>query len=482
MNLKSRINSWSANPQAYKWSAFTVVAIATLMQAMDFSLINISYPILTGTFKTQLATVVWLNLIFSLIVISFGPFFGKLIDIVGRKKIFVIGSGLMTLGLIACSLSQSIQQLIFFRIIYSIGSALITTCFAAIITDVFPANERGKGMGLWNASLSLGFTVAPFLAGILLSLLDWRSIFYTRIPIAVIIFFSSLILLKKDKKLSSDLKFDYTGTVTSSAGFLCLITGINLIFRYSIGSPIVYSLITAGFILIAIFIYTETKAESPILDLSLFKNISFLTASITIFLFWCSVQGNVVTTSFYLMETLGWPVSSLGIIFTISPVIMIIMSTVSGSLSDRVGSIPLMIISLALAVISLFIMWTYDRNTNLITILIVQIIAGVATGVFQPANNSLMMGSVQPEERGMASAMSASLTHFGLALGMAWAGMFYSIRLLSHKERLISQGIETAISVKQSVQPAFHDVIMVATFIQILTLIFSIVPVIKKKR
>ncbi len=481
MSFRSKLKSSHDNPSIYKWSAFAVVAMATLMQAMDFSLVNLSYPTLTKTFNSQLATVSWLNLIFSLIVISFGTFFGKLSDIAGRKKIFVIGTGLMTLGLIACSASQSIEQLIIFRILYALGAALITTCFAAIITDVFPEKELGKGLGLWNASLSLGFTIAPFLAGILLSRLDWRSIFYIRIPVGIIIFLAALFLLRKDKPIQSHLKFDYTGILTSSAGFLCLIIGINLISKYSIESPIVYSSIMAGIILIAVFIYKETKTENPIMDLTLFKNISFSTSAITLFLYWVAVSCSVLTMPFYLIETLGWPVSNLGMLYTISPIIMVIMNTVSGSLSDRIGPMPLLIAGLFFSVISFFIMWTFDQQTHFSLIFLLQFIGGITGGIFQPANNTLMMGSAKPEERGMASALSAALLHFGIALGIALAGMFYSLRIIVYKEKLIGQGINAALSATQAIQPAFHDVIIMATFIQILTLIFSIVPVFKDK-
>jgi EmrB/QacA subfamily drug resistance transporter len=482
MSTKPAHKNLPENPYAHKWSAFAVVALATFMQAMDFSLINLSYPTLTKTFNTQLSTVVWLNMIFSLVVISFGMFFGKISDIAGRKKIFIFGSALMTFALIACSVSQNIGQLIFFRIIYSIGSAMITTCLSAIIADIFPPEERGKGMGLQNSSLFLGFTIAPFLAGILLSVLDWRSIFYVRIPIGVAIFIMSLFLLRKDKPAPSELKFDFAGTLASAAGFLCLIIGINLISRFSVSSPVVITLIIAGLLLITLFIYLETKAENPIVDLSLFKNILYLTGMLTVFLYWCALQGTVVTMSFYLTETLGWSVSGMGILFTASSIIMIITSSVCGPLSDRIGSLPLMIAGLFLSVVFFIIVWTFDLQTGIPLIVVVQLIGGIATGMFQPTNNSLIMGAVPPEKRGMASAMNASILHFGLALGMAWAGMFYSVRVISHKDNLIAQGIDSALSVKQAVFPAFHDVVIIAACIQILSLIFSIIPKIKDNR
>ncbi len=161
---------------------------------------------------------------------------------------------------------------------------------------------------------------------------------------------------------------------------------------------------------------------------------------------------------------------------------MIVISPVSGSLSDRIGTIPLMITGIVLSIISFLIMWTLGPQTKIALIILVQIISGMTTGIFLPANNSLVMGAVQPEKRGMASALSASMLHFGLTLGMAWTGMFFSLKTILYKDINIKQGIDSILSASQSVHPAFHDVIIVATSIQLLTLIWLIIYKLKADR
>ncbi len=154
---------------SYKWKVLATVALATMMGAMDFTFVNLSLPVLTKTFRTDLATAVWLNLIFSVVLISLGPFLGKANYRIGRKRIFVAGSACMTVSLFICSAAQTMGQLIAFRIIHAVGNAMLSTSFAALITDAFPNDERGRGLGLQSASLSLGFMVGPVAAGVLLN-------------------------------------------------------------------------------------------------------------------------------------------------------------------------------------------------------------------------------------------------------------------------------------------------------------------------
>lgn len=136
---------------SYKWKALATVALSTMMGAMDFTFVNLSLPMLTKIFKTDLATVVWLNLTFSVVLITLGPFLGKINDVIGRKRVFVTGSAFIAFGLVTCSLSQTIGQLILFRVVYAIGNAMTSTCHAAIITDAFPPERTGQGT--WTAEL-----------------------------------------------------------------------------------------------------------------------------------------------------------------------------------------------------------------------------------------------------------------------------------------------------------------------------------------
>lgn len=326
---------------SYKWKALATVALSTMMGAMDFTFVNLSLPMLTKIFKTDLATVVWLNLTFSVVLITLGPVLGKINDVIGRKRVFVAGSAFIAFGLVACSLSQTIGQLILFRVVYAIGNAMTSTCHAAIITDAFPQNERGKGLGLQNSSLSLGFIIGSVAGGILLNWLGWRSIFYVRVPVGLILFLMALTLLRKDKPGATNIRFDIAGTLTSAAGLLSLILGLSLIAKLGLQSPTVYTLIIAGLVFLALLVYAERKAEDATVDLSLFKNRTFSGAMVSLLFYWMAVQGLALTSPFYLMEGRSMAASYVGILFTVGTITSLLISPLSGSLSDRFGALSL---------------------------------------------------------------------------------------------------------------------------------------------
>ena len=170
---------------SYKWKVLLTVAVVMLMATMDASITNIAFPTLTRVFHTELTTVMWVSLGYILVSTTFLLILGKISDIVGRKRIFVLGIAIFALGLIACSLAGGIDELILYRCLQGLGAAMVISCGTALVTEVFPATEMGRGMGLLGISVSLGFIIGPLLGGFLLDWLQWRAIFYLRAPIAI---------------------------------------------------------------------------------------------------------------------------------------------------------------------------------------------------------------------------------------------------------------------------------------------------------
>ena len=206
----------------YKWQVLFIVALSTTMSTMDFSITNLSFPVLVKSFNTDLAGVMWVGLIFSLVSISLMLLLGKVSDVLGRKRIFTVGIAIFSIGLVTCALAQDLGQLIAFRILQAVGAAMVIICGPAIVTDAFPHDELGKGIGLTGASASLGFIIGPILGGLLLKWFNWPSIFLTRFPFGVIIFFMALVLFKRDAAVEKKVRFDIAGTLTSSFGLFLL--------------------------------------------------------------------------------------------------------------------------------------------------------------------------------------------------------------------------------------------------------------------
>jgi EmrB/QacA subfamily drug resistance transporter len=256
----------------YKWKALVTVALGTMMATMDASITNIAFPVLTKVFKADLTTVVWVTVAYVLVSTSTMLIIGKIGDLMGRKRIYALGMGIFTLGLVVCSLAHTIGQLIFFRTLQAVGAAMTISTSTAIVTEAFPRNEVGRGIGFLGMSVSVGFILGPILGGFLLDWLDWRSIFYVRAPVSLMGFFLALFLLKMDQVRGGGIKLDLLGTLTSSAGIFLFVFGVSQIRQHGLSSSRVHLILGLGMIFLILFILVERQARDPIVDLGLFKN------------------------------------------------------------------------------------------------------------------------------------------------------------------------------------------------------------------
>ena len=279
--IETQLDDVHKGKLTYKYMALIPAALGTFMGTVDVSITNIAFPTLTGVFNTQLSTVMWVALAYNLTATSLLLTLGRAADQWGHKRLFAIGISIFTLGLILCSACQSITQLIVCRVIQAAGGAMTMACSQAIVTDAFPGAERGKGLGLLGASVSAGFITGPILGGLLLEWFQWRSIFYLRVPLGILVFILSLIILRKDEVMNRGLKFDVWGMLTSSIGFFCIMFGISQLHKTGSVSTVIHSLIGFGVLCVVSFIIIERRVSDPIVDLSLFKP-KFLLEMLTI--------------------------------------------------------------------------------------------------------------------------------------------------------------------------------------------------------
>jgi len=459
------IQGLQSNPQGYKWKALATVALGTLMGTMDASITNISFPILTRVFQTDLTVVMWVALVYILVCTSLMLVLGKISDLIGRKKIYAGGMAIFTLGLIACSMAQGIGQLILFRILQAVGAAMSVACGPAIVTEAFPAEERGKGLGLIGVAVSLGFILGPTLGGFLLEWLSWRSIFYIRVPVGLITLFMILFLLEKDQASPGRIRLDFKGAFFSSAGIFCVVLGMSQINKFGLGSLQVGLLIGLGLLSLLVFVFIERRVEEPIVDLTLFKNRVFSSATWSLFLTFVAVPGYILIMPFYLMHGLGLTASAAGLLMAVNAMTTIVVGPISGSLSDRFGPVWFSTIGAAATAAAFYLMRGFDLETHITTIVPVLILLGVGVGCFQPSNNSIIMGAVTREHLGTASALIATQRQVGLSMGMALVGSLFSARRTIYQAELLGQGLKNDYVLRLSIPLAFQDVLLISVFI-----------------
>lgn len=467
---------------SYKWKALLTVAMGTMMATMDASITTIAFPELTRVFHTDLATVMWVAVAYILVSSSLMLVFGKISDFIGRTRIYTTGMAIFTLGMAACALAQSVDQIIIFRIIQAVGAAMSIACGTAIVTEAFPASETGKGLGLLSMSVSAGFILGPIIGGFLLEWLDWRSLFYTRAPIGIITFFMSLILLEKDKGRSEKMTLDVMGALTSSAGLFCLIFGMGQIKRHGATSPPVLIFLGCGIMILLLFVALERRATDPIIDLDLFKNRTFSFAMAGLLLFFLAVPPYILIMPFYLMEGINLSPLESGLLMAVVSMITMITSPISGALSDRFGPVWPSVFGAGATAAAFFCMLGFDLQTEITTIILILILLGLGVGAFQPPNNSTIMGAVERKRLGSASALIATERQVGISLGMAMAGAIFSTRQTLYQGVLRLEGWNEAQALRRSIPPAYQEVLLISVFLALGAMVFALLSARKKSK
>lgn len=435
------------------------------MAGLDASIVNIAFPRLTKVFETDPSVVLWVSVAFLLVSVSLMLTFGRIGDMVGRKKVYVLGFALFTVGLILCSLSQSIIQLILSRVVQGVGAAMTIALSVAIVTAAFSDQERGKALGILGAVVSTGLLTGPVLGGFLLDMLDWRSIFYTRILIGIIGLVMAWIFLKEQKDSNVSLKFDLWGAVTLFGSLSCLLLFFNLGGRSSFLSLPVLALASSAVVLLVLFTMLERRAAQPMVDLRLFRNRLFAGGNISLSIMSIAMATVVFLMPFYLIDGLGHSASIAGLLMAIIPLTTFIVSPLSGWLSDKVGTRLLSTTGITLVCLALFLLRGLDIASSSADILLRLVVLGMGIGMFSSPNSSAIMGSVRRDQLGTASAMIATSRQTGMAIGMAVAGAIFTIRQFLHAAQLTYDSLSPAMLDKLSLIGGFQDTLLIAAII-----------------
>ncbi len=450
---------------AYKWLALLTVSIGTFMTTLDVSIVNISLPRLTNVFETEPSVILWVTVGYLLVSVSLMLTLGRIGDVLGRKRVYVLGFALFTVGLILCSLSQNILQLILSRIVQAVGTAMIVSLSAAIVTAVFPSQERGKALGILGGVVSAGLLSGPVLGGFLLDLLDWQSIFYTRVPVGIIGLVMAWILLKEQREPSTSLKFDLGGAATLFVSFSSLLLFFNLGGRLGFSSVTALALAASTVILLTLFVVLERRAAQPIVDLNLFRNRLFAGGNTSLGIMFVAIAANTFLMPFYLIDGLGRSASETGLLLAIVPLTMLVIGPPSGWLSDKIGSRLLCTVGVALISVALFLLSGLGTESSDTDILLRLIVLGAGIGMFSSPNNSSIMGSVPRDKLSTGSAMIATVRQIGMSIGIAVAGAIFTSRQAFYAAQLAQDNLNPQMLQKSSLVGGYQDTLLVAAIV-----------------
>jgi len=402
----------------YKWIALSCTSIGALFSVLSGSTLMIALPVIMKDLNAGMAIVTWILMGYMLAMTILVPSIGRMADMFGRKKLYVSGFAIFTLASLLCAVSQTAIQLLIFRMLQAIGASLMVANSTAIVADAFPKNELGKALGINGMIISIASVVGPILGGFLISV-GWRSIFYINIPIGIAGTLWAAFQLREGNITDRKQKFDFKGTITFSIGMLALLIALSIGGFTGWFHATVIGLMLISVLFLWLFIRIEKRTEEPMLDLRLLKTrvLAFAYASNLL----NGIARGAVTflLIFFFQGIKGIDPIVAGILLAPFAVSMMVVSPISGSLSDKYGARVLSSVGLLVSAAGLFGMMFITENTSVVELMVWMLIMGSGSGMFFSPNTSAIMSIVPANKRGIAAGLRTMAMNAGSVLSIA---------------------------------------------------------------
>jgi len=409
--------------RAQRWTTLLVTTLASFLTPFMGSAINVALPSMAQELSMDAVLLGWMATSYLLAAAVFLVPFGRLADIVGRKKVFAYGTAVFTVGALLAALAQSSTLLIVARVLQGMGSAMIFGTGVAILTSVFPPDRRGQVLGVNVAAVYVGLSMGPFIGGYLTQNLGWRSIFSALVPLGLLIIVLVLWQLKGEWAEARGEPFDLTGSIIYSLGLVALMYGFGLLPALS-----GFALILAGAIGLALFAAWELRIAHPVLNVQLFAaNRTFALSNLAALINYAATSAVTFLLSLYLQYIKALSPQQAGLVLIAQPIMQVLFSPVAGWLSDRIEPRIIASSGMALTAIGLVLLVFLGPATPLWAIVACLLLLGVGFGLFSSPNMNAIMGSVERRFYGVASGTLGTMRLVGQMLSMGIATLLFAL-------------------------------------------------------
>jgi EmrB/QacA subfamily drug resistance transporter len=442
---------------AYKWTVLSNTSLGALIASIDMTIVLISLPdIFRGlhinpsdpsNFPFLLWTMIGYGLVTAVVLVTIGRFS----DIFGRVKLYKFGFLIFTIGSIACALSQNILQLIVFRLFQGLGGAFLFANAAAIITDAFEPNERGKALGINQISFLTGQFVGLVMGGVIAPF-GWSYIFWVTVPFGLIGTIWAHINLKEQGIINKNQKIDFLGNLAFGGGLTLILLGITYILvpygdsELGWGNPLVQLALVTGIVLLILFLYIEKRVSNPMFRLELFRIKAFSFGTTSLFLSFIARGGLLFMLVIWLqgiwLPLHGFSIEQTpfwaGIYMLPMTAGFLLMGPLSGYLSDRYEPRVFMVSGMIVVTVSFVWLAFMPYNVDYVFLALAIFFQGIGAGMFASPNISLIMSSVPPETRGVASGMRATMQNVAQSLSMT---IYFAILILALESHFVGTAL-----------------------------------------
>ncbi len=402
------------------------LALSMLLSSLGTSIANVGLPTLAQVFNASFQLVQWVVLAYLLAITTLIVSVGRLGDMIGRRRLLLSGIMLFTTASIGCSVAPTLAWLIAARALQGLGAAIMMALTMAFVAEAAPKERTGSAMGLLGTMSAIGTAMGPSLGGLLIAGLGWRSLFYINLPLGVLAFVLACFYLPEDRQTANAhrKRFDVTGTVLLALTLAAYALAVTL----GHGS---FGLVNLGLLLMAFsiggaFLLAQSKAESPLIPLAIFRQSTLRAGFIMSALVTTVVMATLVVGPFYLSGALLLDTTHVGLVMSCGPIIAALTGVPAGRLVDRFGAHRMAIaglVGMAIGTCILPMLPTSFGVPGYITPL-VMITAGYA--LFQAANNTAVMTHISADQRGVVSGMLNLSRNLGLITGASVMGAVFA--------------------------------------------------------
>ena len=420
--MRAKILASFLDEEHRKWWTLGAVTFGLFMIMLDNTIVNVALPSIRADLHISLSELEWVVAGYALSFAVLMLTGGKLADYYGRRRMFILGLTIFTASSLACGLANSAGFLIAARIVQGSGSALMNPATLSIIVATFAARQRGMAIGIWAGVSALALAIGPLLGGLITEHLHWSWIFFINVPVGVVAIVVARVVINESRDTSAEQSLDLPGLAASAVGLFGLSYGLIEAHNYGWTSTRILGSFAVAAVCLLAFVYIETHRRLPMIELSLFRNVTFSGANTVMLLIGLAMFGVFFYVSLYLQNVLRWSPTQAGAAFLPWTLLIVVIAPVAGRLSDKIGSRWLIGAGMLLVSGSLLIFATVSANATFWDLLPAMVVGGFGMAITMAPTTATAMGSVPVDQAGVGSAVLNSMRQVGGSMGIAVMG------------------------------------------------------------
>jgi EmrB/QacA subfamily drug resistance transporter len=421
-----------------KWWTLGAMCFALFMIMLDNTVVNVALPSIQQDLGASISGLEWTINGYTLsfaVLLATG---GRLGDIFGRRRMFLSGVVIFALSSATAGFAPDETALVVSRVVQGVGAALMMPGTLSIITDAFPAHERGKAMGTWAGVSALALAVGPVLGGFLTEHVSWRAIFYINIPVAIGAVVATLFAVRESRDTSVGREVDYAGVAVLTVGLTALILALVEGNAWGWGSTQIVALLGLAALALPAFVFVENRVKAPMVQFDLLSDRNFLAAVCVALIITFAMMGVFFFLALYMQDILGYSPLEAGIRFLPSTLMIVGVAPVAGRLSDRYGPRWLIAGGLTIAAASLFSFSRIQVDSGYLDLLPGFMLLGIGVAMTMSPMTSAAMNAVPVQKAGIASGVLSMFRMVGGSLGIAVTGAIFQGLVSSKLDSLLA--------------------------------------------